>query len=657
MNSKALPAKLLASGTLKIREIKVIGEWVYFTLQDPRIDKCDRLYRIKPGTALLRMTPIEETGGVKYSINSRVHEYGGGAFWGDEKAVYFCQDSSQRIYQQLPSKKPTALTPANDKKTPTRYADGVMHPTLRQFVCVCEQHLQKNKVNNFLAQINVQHPEKLVTIASGDDFYANPTYRPDGKQLAFLSWNHPNMPWDKTILWLADCNHKGEITHLRKLIDEENVSIYRPQFSPDNKLYFICDKNGFWELACWQNDKIEFLTNEQYDCGLPHWVFGTHTYTFLNDKSIAFLSIKNAQYRIALWQNKKVSYLDLPYTVIFDNLFAFKDGLVFVGATPETFPELIYLDTKNNKQVRLLTTNLEPDTFNQYAFSKAQSISFPTFVPTSKNMILQTVFGNIKEALNNNTIPTNLHKETAQAFFYPPAKNSLPPGQKPPLIVKTHGGPTAMATNSLNLILQYFTSRGFAVLDVNYGGSSGFGRAYRDRLKGLWGVVDVIDCVCAVDYLAKENLIDASKVAIRGGSAGGYTTLCALTFTDVFAVGAIYYGVADLQSLVADTHKFEAHYTDKLVDNPKNTKLYQARSPVHHTKRLDCPMIIFQGLKDKVVPPAQSEQLVKALKAKNIEHHYVTFAEEAHGFKNPSNKAKALAEEYQFYQKILKLPS
>ncbi|MFM7887700.1 MAG: S9 family peptidase, partial [Pseudanabaena sp.] len=414
---------------------------------------------------------------------------------------------------------------------------------------------------------------------------------PMGDQLAWISWNHPYMPWDGTELWVADLVETEvgvlAIQNLQLVAGGEQESIFQPRWSADGNLYFVSDRTGWWNLYRTSRDKlaIQPLAPMEAEFGLPQWVFGMSTYDFTNNGKILCSYTQQGKSHLALIDplnlESGLKEIDLPFTYI-SGIQCEGDRAVFHGgsATEPTAIVLLDITSETWQKVRIASElQLDPD-----YISVAQPVEFPT-----------------------------ANGKTAHGLFYPPKNKDFQgePNEKPPLLVKSHGGPTASTSGSLSLGIQYWTSRGFAVLDVNYGGSTGYGREYRDRLKGNWGIVDVDDCANGAKFLADKGLVDGDRLAISGGSAGGYTTLCALTFRDDFKAGASHYGICDLEALATDTHKFESRYLDSLIGKyPEQKDLYIQRSPIHFTDKLSCAIAFFQGLEDKVVPPNQAEMMV-----------------------------------------------
>jgi len=578
---------------------------------------------------IVRRAPDGTTSDVNpapFNARTRVHEYGGGAVLVDGGIVIFSNFADQRLYRITPGSAPEAITP----EAPLRYADCVVDAARNRLVCVREDHTEAalaahGEAVNTIAAIALEGSGAQQVLVAGNDFYSTPRLSPDGNTLAWLTWRHPNMPWDGTELWIAAVQPDGTLANAALVAGGEEESIFQPEWSPDGRLYFASDRSGWWNLYRLAQEGAEPLTEMAAEFGAPQWGFGMSTYAFESaERLICTYTKDGVDYLASLdTAHKTLTPLNTPYTSI-GSIQAAPEKALFRGASPTHPASLVVLDLATGQQTVLKRANaieIDPG-----YLSIPQSIEFPTT-------------GGL----------------TAHGIFYPPQNRdyAAPEGEKPPLLVLSHGGPTGATSSALSLGLQYWTSRGFAVLDVNYGGSTGYGRAYRERLNGQWGIVDVDDCANGARYLAEQGWVDPNRLAIRGGSAGGYTTLCALTFRDVFHAGASHFGVSDLEGLATDTHKFESRYLDRLVGPyPERRDLYIARSPIHHVANLNCPVIFFQGLEDKVVPPSQAETMVAALRAKGIPVAYLPFAGEQHGFRRAENIKRALDAELYFYGRV-----
>jgi dipeptidyl aminopeptidase/acylaminoacyl peptidase len=554
-----------------------------------------------------------------FNARTRVHEYGGGAYLVTDGTIYFSNFDDQRLYSQKCGDSPQPITP----KKNLRYADGILDQS-GHIICIQEDHTQGDReAVNALVSISLDDGESRVLV-SGNDFYASPRLSPNGSQLAWLTWNHPNMPWNGTELWVGEIQEDGSLSNTQLVAGGIDESIFQPEWSPDGVLHFVSDRTGWWNLYCWHNEEPAPLCPMEAEFGVPQWRFRRTTYGFESRNSIICTYTQKGVWHLARLDTTTgaLERLETPYDSI-KSLQVAAGYAVFVASSPTEQKSVLRLDLAS-KELKVLrqssTITIDPE-----YLSVPQTIEFPT------------------------------GRQPAYAFFYPPQNRDFIPAphELPPLLVISHGGPTEASSSSLNLKIQYWTSRGFSVLDVNYGGSTGYGREYRERLMGQWGIVDVDDCIHGVQYLVSHDEVDQKRLAIRGGSAGGYTTLCALTFTNVFKAGASHYGVSDLEALTKETHKFESHYLDRLIGPyPESLKTYEERSPINFTERLSCPVIFFQGLEDKIVLPNQAELMVEALKKKGVPVAYVAFEGEQHGFRRSENMKRALDAELYFYSKI-----
>ena len=559
-----------------------------------------------------------------FNVRSRVHEYGGGAYIVHGGTVYFTNFADQRLYVQKAGEDPQALTPEVQPAAGLRYADMVVDARRERLICVVEDHRQSGEAVNAIATIPLSGGTPKF-IVSGNDFYSSPRLSPDGTQLAWITWNHPQMPWDGTELWLADVNDDGSLSRLRKLVGNVKESVCQPQWSPAGALHFISDATGWWNLYRWEGERGEPLYPIEAEFAGPQWNFGQSSYGFEDNTTILCTYKYEGKARLGRFDAiaRSMDDIEMPYCGI-GSLRVGKGFAVFGAANTRKPGAIVRLDLTTLEMVELRqasTSSIDPG-----YLSEPEVISFPT-----------------TGGLN------------AYGIYYRPQNKDYEPlvTERPPLLVKSHGGPTAAASSAFNPSIQYWTSRGFAVLDVNYGGSTGYGRAYRNRLKGQWGIVDVEDCVNGAMYLVEQGKADRDRLAIDGGSAGGYTTLATLTFRDEFKAGASYYGVSDMESLAAETHKFESRYLDSLVGPyPEKKKIYEARSPINAVDKLSCPIIFLQGAEDKIVPPNQAEVMVNALKEKHIPVAYLLYEGEQHGFRKAENIKRSLDAELSFYSQI-----
>jgi dipeptidyl aminopeptidase/acylaminoacyl peptidase len=559
------------------------------------------------------------------NARTRVHEYGGGA-WSlvADDLVLFTDFADQRLYRQRLGEEPVAITPEPVSPGALRYADMRLAPDGRTVVCVREAHGSGEAENQIVALSREESGEPAV-LASGRDFYSFPRVSPDGHWLAWTCWDHPNMPWDGTELWVAPLDDPAAA---RLVAGGPAESVFQPEWDAGGRLHFVSDRDGWWNLYRDEGDETVQLTHERAELGHPQWLFGGSTYAFLADGSIVFIRCDRGEERLFLLDAgaARLRDLGLPYTSFgFPSLSVRGTTVAFAAASPASETAIVVYDVVSGELEERRSASDKP--------------LDPAFVSTPRAIEFPTSGG-----------------ETAHGFYYPPANPDFdgPAGELPPLIVQSHGGPTSHATPALDREYLFWTSRGIGVVDVNYRGSSGFGRPYRQRLRGEWGVADTDDCIAAARHLAASGEVDGERLAIRGGSAGGYATLCALVFHDDFATGASYYGVADTETLATDTHKFESRYLDGLIGPyPERKDLYYERSPIHFVERLRSPVILFQGLEDEVVPPSQTETMVAALKQNGVPHAYLAFAGEAHGFRRSETEIRCLEAELYFYGRIL----
>jgi dipeptidyl aminopeptidase/acylaminoacyl peptidase len=563
-----------------------------------------------------------------FNARTRVHEYGGGDYLVRNGTVYFSNFADQRLYVKAGAEEPRPLTlPAQ-----MRYADPVFDDVRNRLICVREDHsLAHGEAVNALVGIQVETTESCgEVLAAGNDFYSSPRLSPNGSRLAWLTWRHPNMPWDGTELWVGEFEPDGSLGKTIRVAGGDQESIFQPEWSSEGVLYFISDRTGWWNLyRLSAADRVEIVCEKKADFGLPQWGFGMSTYGFIAAGRIVCTYIELGVSRLATIDTNtlKLENIETTYTDI-GFVRAAAGQAVFRAGSPTEPPSIVRLVLGSGSSYG----HFEVLRRSNYIEIPAEYISIPRAIefPTEEGL-------------------------TSYGFFYPPVSRDFqaPENERPPLLVKSHGGPTAAATTSLSLNIQFWTSRGIGVLDVNYGGSTGYGRAYRERLKNKWGVVDVDDCVNGARYLVKRGEADGSRLMITGGSAGGYTTLCAITFRDTFKAGASHYGVSDAEALTKETHKFESRYLDGLFGPyPERRDIYHERSPINFTDRLGCPVIFFQGLEDRVVPSNQAEMMVEALRGKGLPVAYVSFEGEQHGFRQAKNIKRALDGELYFYSKV-----
>ena len=612
-------ARLLVERVVSLGQVMVCGDAVYWN--EARPAEAGRQVIVRWSREGGRADAIPAAN----SARTTVHEYGGGAYTVHGDEVFFSNFADQRLYRCRPGEEPRPITPAPSAPGALRYADGRLTPDGSWVVCVRERH-DESGVHNEVAAVAADGAAAPRVLVDGHDFFAAPRPSPDGRRLAWLSWDHPRMPWDGTELWVADLGPDLSLSGHRRVAGGSEESVSQPRWSLDGTLHWVSDATGWWNLYADDRGAGRPLAPMEAEFSQPDWLFGQSSYTFLADGRLVAAWWVHGAARLGVLSpgSDALVPLDLPYATV-ASLQPFAGGVVAVAASATEEPALVALDLAGGGHEVIARSRQSP--VGRGFVSVPRHIEFPTA-------------GGAR----------------AHAFHYPPTNEAYggPAGEAPPLMVRIHGGPTGAASPALRLDTQFWTSRGIAVVDVDYGGSTGYGRAYRERLKGQWGVVDVEDCVNAARHLVTQGHADGERLLIRGASAGGYTTLCALTFHDVFAAGASYYGVADAETLARDTHKFESRYLDGLIGPyPERRDLYRRRSPIHFTERLSAPLIVFQGLEDRVVPPSQAEAMVAALRAKGLPFAYVTFAEEQHGFRRAENIARAAEAELWFYGQVL----
>jgi len=611
-----ITSDLIVAQSIGLSEIRIDATGIYW--QESRPQESGRSVIVDATAGDLLAPP--------FSARTRVHEYGGGAWTVASGVLYFSNDSDQRLYAIHPgSAQPAAITPPG----PRRYADGTIDIARHSWIGIREDHGGAGEAVNTVVRIDLNQPGAGEIVASGHDFYSSPRLSADGRWLAWLAWDHPRMPWMGTTLYAVPLDDDGFPAAVPMAIaGGESEAIFQPEWSPDGaEIYFVSDRSGWGNLYACALDTLETrpLIPMEAEFGYPQWVFGLSTYAPGGAGRIVCSYSSKGLGRLGVVDlvAGRFAPLDLPYSD-FSSVRAWGGRVVFRGGSATTPASFVLLDpaTGETETLRKSTAVADDPAVARY-FTRVEPVEFPS-----------------------------AGGHTAYGLYYPAFNPDYqaPGGDKPPLVVKCHGGPTAAAGSTLDLRIQYWTSRGIAVLDVNYGGSTGFGRAYRERLDGNWGIVDVDDCVAGARYLAERGLADAARSVITGGSAGGYTTLAALTFRDCFRGGASYYGIGDLAVLARETHKFESRYLDGLIGPyPEREDLYRERSPLAHVDRLSVPVIFFQGEEDRVVPPNQAERMVEALRKRGAAVGYFLFAGEQHGFREAGNIKRCLDAELYFY--------
>lgn len=614
---------LIVSGAVGLGQIALEGDDVYWVEMRPSEGGRMVIVRRSSDGTTADVTPPP------FSVRTRVHEYGGAAFLVSDGVVYFANFADQRLYRQDPGGEPRPITP----DAPLRYADGVYDAHRGRIVCVREDHIGDGEAVNAIVAVDASGEGEQQVLYSGSDFCAAPRISPDGRALAWLAWDHPNMPWDGTTLLTADFAPDGSLGEPRLVAggpsasSEGGESVLQPRWSSDGDLYFVTDRNGWWNLHRLRSRVVEPVLEMDAEFARPPWVFDAAAYGFLDDGRIGCNYVQRGVWHFGIIDPDAgvLTTPDLPYSEMGrGEIRCAGQKAVFIAGAHDRPMSLLSLDVSSGAVETLQAAHhLEVDTAY---LSSPEAIEFETS-----------------------------EGRTAHAFYYPPRNPDFtaPDGERPPLLVKSHGGPTAATSIALDLGIQFWTSRGFGVVDVNYGGSTGYGTEYRRRLNGAWGIVDVDDCANAARHLAARGDADPERLAIDGASAGGYTTLAALTFHDVFRAGTSLYGVSDLEALAKETHKYESRYLDSLVGPyPERQDLYVERSPINHTHLLSCPLLLLQGLEDEIVPPNQAEMMFEAVRAKGLPTAYVPFEGEQHGFRRSENIERALQAELYFYSRI-----
>ncbi len=648
-----ITAESITASSVSLSSPAVDGDDVYWIEGRPLEGGRLVIVRRAPDGTLTDVIPAP------YNARSRVHEYGGGAYLVDRGTVYFTNFADQRLYRVMPGEAaPEPITP----ELPLRFADAVVDRQRNRLIAVQEDHrpTDREAINSIVAidlagargqgpgargqgpaaseaengsgagssGTSAPGPWPLapVPLVSGNDFYSNPRLSPDGTRLAWLTWNHPNMPWDGAELWVGELNAAGTVEQRTLVAGGPSESVGQPEWAPDGTLYFYSDRTGWWNLYRQRpGGAVEPFFPIEADVGEPAWNFGVSVYAVTADGRVICTYLQKGKRHLMEISpsGAEVEELLTPFTEI-RSIKISPLGPVFIAGMPGLATQVSQYNFRTGglRILQRATDNLPPAGYISYP----KEIQFPTE-------------GGL----------------TAFGYYYAPRNQeyAAPAGELPPLLVVSHGGPTSAASTSLSLNYQFWTSRGFALLDVNYGGSTGYGRAYRQRLNGQWGVVDVDDCVNGARYLVAQGLADPKRLIIRGGSAGGYTTLAALTTREVFTAGASYYGIADLELLDQDTHKFESRYDHSLIGPyPERRDLYRERSPIYHVDQLNCPVVFFQGLEDKVVPPNQAEVMVAAMRRKKLPVAALFFAGEQHGFRKAETIKRTLEAELSFYGQI-----
>jgi len=596
-----------------------------------------RLYwlelRPKENSRLTLMTHLDgaitELTPAPFNVRSRVHEYGGGAHLIHTGQVFFCNAQDQRIYQldvNSPQQTPTAITPEG----PFRYADLQLDSSRNRLICVRESHADTDSSqpypSNALISIDLNTQQQNILL-SGADFYASNKFSPDQDALCWLSWNHPHMPWDAAELHRGQFDQTGALINRQHIAGNAQESVFQPEWDANGDLVFVSDRSGWWNLYRSEGSHIQCLAQTDKEFGRPQWVCGQRSYGISDPEQIICSYSHQGRWHIASLQQQTLHALGPTYSDI-KSIVVCDDQAWFIASFPDQADQIINLNIKTKTLTALTPESRHP--YSEY-FSRPTPITFKT-----------------------------ANQVEVQGFLYRPNNKDYPKDTNdealPPLIIKTHGGPSSSANDRLDLGIQYWTSRGFALFDINYRGSTGFGRAFREQLYGQWGIYDVEDCLYGVQHLVEQKLVHPQQLIIRGHSAGGYTTLCALMFHNCFNAGASLYGISDIKKLSDECHKFESHYVEQLIGPEQQfAQRYHDRSPIHAEPEAACPTIFLQGLDDKVVPPNQSQLMVDKLKQSGVPVAYIEFPEEGHGFRKSDNIIRALEAELSFYRRIFNI--
>ncbi len=614
-----LTSSIIASKSLSFTDLFIDNNIIYWGESRPNENGRTTIVSYHPDGQCKDETSSE------FAVGTMVHGYGGGAFFVKDKHLYFANLNDGIVYHKnLLSNIVTAIT------TPFagRYADFSVDPTHQFLYCLRKNDSLKQQFPpTELVRININSKETEI-LFSGHDFYSNPTVSPDGKKICWLQWNHPNMPWDENQLMLAEINSKNQLCNVTEIQANKKGAFYQPTWSPDNELYVAFDSDNYWNIYKLINLTLINILKRDVDFGRPMWISGTKTFAFLNKEQLFVNFCEKGIWKTGKIYLKNNGFIEInnKLTTIY-NIAASNDKVVMFAGNPELSLAVVSSDYCELFNFKTLCHSIG-DSFTKEFISKPQQLEFPT-----------------------------RDQKNAFAFYYAPLNpnHSMNSGELPPLIVKVHGGPTASADSLFNPKIQYYTTRGFAYLEVNYRGSTGYGRAYREDLKGYWGIREVEDCIDAVNYLVQKKLVAQNKLFLAGSSSGGFTVLSALVQTNIFTCASCTYGIADLIAMTEHIHKFEAYYDQGLIGGSvtENRDLYVQRSPLYSAEKIKTPVIFFHGDKDPVVHISQTERMAAALKANNIYNEVYTFSGEGHGFKKAESIISALEKELQFFRKYL----
>lgn len=618
--SSPIAPELLARGQVRLAFPSFAEDGsLYFTELRPSEAGRIVVVRRRPDGAFEDLLPAP------YSARSRVHEYGGLSYLVHGGELLFVHQADQQLWRRRldASEEPRPLTSAPG----TRFAEPVIDASRKRLIAVAERHTPGREPENFLAAVSLADG-RVEVLVSGRDFYAAPALAPDGTRLAFLAWDHPHMPWDAAEVCVARLSAEGAVLGIESVAGGPGGSAFQPSWSPDGLLYFALEAEQFWNLHRMRDGRVECVAKQAAELGQPLWQLGTRMFEFIDANTVVGICFEQGLSRLIRIDIARGAVQTLSDRFPYVGQLALRgDALALALGWVGSGSELVRFDWVSGRSESLRTAYAGPR--DPLDTSEPEAIHYPTS-----------------------------RGDTAHAFFYPPKNHAFtgPEGTLPPLIVIAHGGPTAGTSPIFSPSVQFWTTRGFALLDVNYRGSSGYGRAYRERLRGEWGVLDVDDCVAGARCLAERGRVDRQKLVIRGGSAGGYTVLRALAEHDLFAAGSCHYGISDLEALTRDTHKFESRYDRFLIGPyPEGRELFVARSPIHCPERIRRPIAFFQGLEDKVVPADQTENMARTLRARGIDTEYHAYAGEQHGFRKAETICDVLRSELAFFTRVLGL--
>ena len=610
-----ITSEMLVGGAVRLGEIVTDGDDVWWA--ESRPDEGGRTVIVRNG---------KDQTDKKTNVRTLVHEYVGSAWWVRNGTLVYSQYFDQRLYRRDKSGDSIPLTPESETQQSYRYADGRITNNEDWYVCVREIHTSSDEEpSNEIVAVPLDGSQQIRVLVSGPDFVSSPRVSKEGDQIAWVQWNHPNMPWDDTQLCIASLEEM--VLSNQKVTKSKAESFFQPEWDDQGNLHVVSDRNNWWNLFRVDQSTNEIdltsLTDIEAEIGLPQWVFGQSRYAFVGDE-IWFVYREAGIDKLAtLSSNGQFEQIKIDATEI-ESVTNYQDGIVATVSSWKAESSVMFI---NSEEVRPLSKTRDLDIGESW-------------FPVPETFTYQTS-----------------DSEKAHALFYSPTnpEYEIHENENPPLIVLAHGGPTGSARRQLQLSIAYWTSRGFGVADVDYRGSTGYGRLYRNSLRNSWGLADVEDCVAVAKHLVAQKKVDKNRLAIKGGSAGGFTVLAALTFHDTFTAGASRYGIADLAILAKDTHKFESRYLDRLVGKwPEDEEIYKQRSPIHHIEQLSTPMVILQGSEDPIVPPNQAHLMAKKLKENDIPHALIEFSDEGHGFRKAPNITKAIESELAFFAQIFK---